>query len=167
LKSLPPPVARLAGVHRHVQVANDVDHEAQRARLVLAARRRIAQHCGEPGERGRGIAFGRMRELVGVLPRRQRHVVPGRGLLPPERIGIGALVVGPGRRLRQPLAAENLLDMRARPAADVALGQLGAYPVPDRPPRRCRRRRDGQGRGQGKGDWAGHARLLDDFGALP
>jgi hypothetical protein len=150
-------VARLTDMERHVQVGHEMDHEAQGHRAFVARGGGIAQHCGEVGERGGGVAFGRMLQMLGRDTDRQRDEVPRRRGALPGLIRVRALFVGPGRGFGEFLGPENLLDPRARLAADIVLRYLRGDPVSDRPPRCGGQGRDGEDRGGKEGGKAVHA----------
>ena len=149
-------VGAVTGVQRLVEVGDQVHHETQRQRLVLAAGGGIAQGGGKTFERGCGIAFGRVDELVDRLAARQGDIVPGTRLFLPERVGVRPLLVRIGCRLGQAFMPENLLDLGARLPADIVLRYLRCNAVADRAPSRSGGSRQYGGQDDDGGDSAIH-----------
>ncbi len=110
-----------------MEVADEVDDEAQRELLVGKARARILERAPEAAERLERVAFGRGM-IVGDPV--ERDVMPrSRGLLP-ERLRGRAHVVGPVRGLVEALGtAEKLANVRPRQPGQLRIGDRGHDPV--------------------------------------
>ena len=132
-------VGAIARVERLMQVADDVDDEAQRERLRRAADGGVADGGGKRRQRGDGVAFGR-RASVGIgLAGGDGDIMVRPGLLLPERVGVRSFEVGPRRRFGDALGAENAADRGAGVGADEPRGDVADYPVPGLAPRHGRR----------------------------
>ena len=136
-----------------MEVADEMDDEAQRDLLVGEARVGVLEHLAEAVERLERIAFGRRMVVDDPV---ERHIMPRRRGLLPEVAGRRAHLVGPVGGLVEALARpEDLLDMGAGEAAQLRVGDRGDDPVAGLAPGEGGRR--DQRRGSGSGNEQGYA----------
>ena len=153
-------VAAFADVERLVEVADEVDDEAQRELLVRKARFGILKDRAEMAERLQRIAFARRMVVDDPV---ERHIMPRRRGLLPERRRVGAHLVRPGRRLVEALgAAENFLHMRTRKPAELGVGDCRNHAVPGLAPGEGGRWREQPQRNDGKRRQATSALMAAD-----